>query len=53
MSYRCAIEQAVEHAAIPATAPDRAPTALFTTWHALRRHIDLCRTSTAMCRLPH
>jgi hypothetical protein len=40
MTYRCAVEQAVER-------PGREP--LFTTWHALRRHIDLCRTSTALC----
>lgn len=42
MTYRCAAEQATGHAK-----RTRAP--LFTTWHALRRHIDLCRTSTAMC----
>jgi hypothetical protein len=51
MSNRCAIE----HAIVPvAGRPARAAGApLFTTWHALRRHIDLCRTSTAMCRATH
>ncbi|WP_408004700.1 putative leader peptide [Pseudonocardia lacus] len=23
--------------------------ALHTVWHAWRRHVDLCRTSTALC----
>jgi hypothetical protein len=46
MTDRCAVEPAVEHAG---RHPERARSPLFTTWHALRRHIDLCRTSTAMC----
>jgi hypothetical protein len=53
MSHRCAAEHAAEPSGRRVPRPDRGSTALFTTWHALRRHIDLCRTSTAMCRLPH
>jgi hypothetical protein len=31
----------------------RSRSPLFTTWHVLRRHIDLCRTSAAMCCPTH
>jgi len=27
----------------------RVSVALHTVWHAWRRHVDLCRTATALC----
>jgi hypothetical protein len=57
MSQRCATEYAERAAELAIQgiggrrARSRSP--LFTTWHVLRRHIDLCRTSAAMCRPTH
>jgi hypothetical protein len=57
MSHRCAIEDADRAAEVAIQGVGgrraRSRTPLFTTWHALRRHIDLCRTSAAMCRPTH
>ncbi|WP_369805196.1 putative leader peptide [Pseudonocardia sp. MH-G8] len=32
------------------TGPEQGASPLRTTWHAWRRHVDLCRTSAALCR---
>ena len=35
---------------VAVTGPEQGASPLRTTWHAWRRHVDLCRTSAALCR---